>query len=354
MRRGARQGRRRQMRGALEERGRLRRQARPPARASAMPPTPRPTTNSRSGRDEAPWRVARATATVGSLDADVDALTDDVITNTIISPNVDDTQFTTISPHARPRRSPTRALTLDADLLVQHAVPLLREARHREQARHVLPGRRRVLGPATCGSSARSTRTSIRPAPTIRTTPRPASATSPTRTTRSRTGTSSSCRTARATSTSATSQQLLRRRRHPQHATRAGTMRASAEKFAREHFVNSRRDLRHRLERRRLRRVLQRAAPPRRVARLGLQRARRRRQRHHHPGLPADQLPELELRGASADQHPGRRRVDRGSAPASRRTPRRSPTTSPTPRGRTTRAPTTAAPAARRASTTSC
>ena len=38
------------------------------------------------------------TATLTSLDDAVDGVTTDVITNTIISPNVDDTQFTTISP----------------------------------------------------------------------------------------------------------------------------------------------------------------------------------------------------------------------------------------------------------------
>jgi hypothetical protein len=39
-----------------------------------------------------------ATATVGGLEGDVDALTDAVTNNSITSPNVDDTQFTTISP----------------------------------------------------------------------------------------------------------------------------------------------------------------------------------------------------------------------------------------------------------------
>ncbi len=38
------------------------------------------------------------TTSSGSLDTTIDGFTDDVITNTIISPNVDDTQFTTISP----------------------------------------------------------------------------------------------------------------------------------------------------------------------------------------------------------------------------------------------------------------
>jgi hypothetical protein len=39
-----------------------------------------------------------ATATLSSLDEGVDELTEDVTTNSIISPNLDDTQFTTISP----------------------------------------------------------------------------------------------------------------------------------------------------------------------------------------------------------------------------------------------------------------
>jgi hypothetical protein len=39
-----------------------------------------------------------ATVTEGTLDSDIDALTDGVTTNSIISPNVDDSQFTTISP----------------------------------------------------------------------------------------------------------------------------------------------------------------------------------------------------------------------------------------------------------------
>jgi len=38
------------------------------------------------------------TATLGSLDAATDAVTDDVYTNSIVSQNVDDTQFTTITP----------------------------------------------------------------------------------------------------------------------------------------------------------------------------------------------------------------------------------------------------------------
>jgi len=39
-----------------------------------------------------------ATVSEATLDTDVDALTDSVTTNSILSPNVDDTQFTTISP----------------------------------------------------------------------------------------------------------------------------------------------------------------------------------------------------------------------------------------------------------------
>ena len=42
------------------------------------------------------------TATPSSIDSGVNGVTNDVINNVIISPNVDDTQFTTISPLQNP------------------------------------------------------------------------------------------------------------------------------------------------------------------------------------------------------------------------------------------------------------
>ena len=120
----------------------------------------------------------------------------------------------------------------------RHAVRVLREARHRQQAGHLLPGRRRLLGLPHLLPSPTCKTSSAGPA-TTRTTPRPASPTSRTPTTRSRTGTSSSC--------------PVLHRRHPLRrrqstTTDSGNSRAPSsttaavnarvvEKWAREHFV---------------------------------------------------------------------------------------------------------------------
>ena len=179
------------------------------------------------------------------------------------------------------------------------------------KAAGVLPGRRRVLGAAhLLGAGVRHQRQSER-----RRQPEQrraaASPTSTTRTTRSATGTSSSCRTAAATSTSATRQQnYSAARRAPRLPERARRREVGARALPR-----SRRGVRHRLERRRLRRLVQRAAAARGVAGRALQRPRRRRQRRHHAGLPRRLLPELELRGEPAGQHPrpARRRCTNGT-----------------------------------------
>ena len=97
------------------------------------------------------------------------------------------------------------------------------------------------------------------------------------------------------------------------------------EKWAREHFVEPGADLRHRLERRRLRRLVQRAAAPRGVAGVALPGPGRRRQRRHHRRTSCrTSSPNWNFRKNIPPDIPGRRRGRSTTAPASSATPRRS------------------------------
>ena len=293
------------------------------------------------------------TATEGDTESSVDALRDDVVTNTTVSPNVDDTQYTAIAPvgpidYQGRAFSPVCMNGSPYQFFVKRGTV--------NKLLDVLPGRRRLLGAAhlrrcRCATPAR------RPGDN------PNGATS---------GFVDRTNPEQPVQGLEHRLRVVLQLRHPLRRLGAGLrQRESDEPGARRAprlperegrrevgartLRESRAGVRHRLERGRVRRVVQR--------RRSWRACGRRRSSTSWP-TPAtasspptsstNYVPELELRRQPAGRHPGARRRARPTARASRATPRSSPTSSRTRRWRTTRRRTTAAPAARRASTTSC
>ena len=152
----------------------------------------------------------------------------------------------------------------------------------------------------------------------------------------------------------------LRRRRaglrDPLHVEHRGYQNSRiAEKWAREHFVEPGGGLRHRLERRRLRRLVQRAAAQRVWPASQFQVLADAGNGVITADVPADTyFPQLELRGEHPEDHPRRARVDHERHGHRRLHEGGRRATSRRRAGRTTRPRTTAAAAGRPASTTSC
>ena len=237
-------------------------------------------------------RLGCPTAATGSgLETLIDGAVARVVTDTTVSPNVSSTDFTTI-----PASGTTTYLGKSLTPICMNGSPYEFFVKRGSVNKLLVyyQGGGACWDSLTCSVPVCDTSVNDGDNPAHAT---PGSPIRAIRATRSATGTSSSCRTAAATSTSATPRRTIRL--HVEH--RGYDNSRIVEKWAREHFVNPDAGLRHRLERRRIRRVVQCAAARDGVAGVALPGPRRRGQRRHHAGLPGERLPALELRGEHPD-----------------------------------------------------
>ena len=195
------------------------------------------------------------TATEGDTESSVDALRDDIVTNTTVSPNVDDTQYTAIAP-VGPIDYQGRAFSP----VCMNGSPyqfFVKRGTVNKLLMYYQGGgacwEQLTCSVPVCDASVDGGRQSERrDHRLLRTAPIP--------TTRSGTGTSCSSRTAAATSTSATRRRTTTTRTRPARctsSTAAIRTRGRREVGARA-LRQPRAGVRHRLERRRVRRVVQR------------------------------------------------------------------------------------------------